>query len=66
MCTNNEWVDRIEPYNKNQVHYVCFVYPWAPKDIPEPSHSRVFREKYRSVKSVWSLLTVTDLLFVRH
>ena len=79
MCTNNEWVDRIEPYNKNQVYYVCFVYPWVsleyvwgvswpltPKDIPEPSHGRVFREKYRSVKSVWSLLTVTDLLFVRH
>ena len=32
----------------------------TPEDIPEPSHSRVFREKFHSVyvvKGVWSLLT---------
>ena len=41
---------------------------WPPtlEDIPEPSHGRVFREKFRSVhvvKGVWSLLT--DLFFNR-
>ena len=38
----------------------------TPKDIPDPSHGRVFREKFRSVyvvKGVWSLLT--DLLLNR-
>ena len=32
----------------------------TPEDIPEPSHGRVFCEKFRSayvVKGVWSLLT---------
>ena len=41
-------------------------WPPTPKDIPEPSHGRVFREKFRSVyvvKGVWSLLT--DLLLNR-
>ena len=36
------------------------------KDIPDPSHGRIFREKFRSVyvvKGVWSLLT--DLLLNR-
>ena len=35
-------------------------WPPTPEDIPEPSHGRVFREKFRSVyvvKGVWSLLT---------
>ena len=39
----------------------------TPEDIPEPSHSRVFCEKFRSVyvvKGVWNLLT--DLLLNRH
>ena len=42
-------------------------WPPTPKDIPEPSHGRVFCEKFRSVyvvKGVWSLLT--DLLFNRY
>ena len=46
--------------------YLGFTWPPTPKDIPEPSHGRVFREKFHSVLSgegVWSLLT--DLLFNR-
>ena len=42
-------------------------WPPTPKDIPEPSHGRVFREKFRSAyvsKGVWSLLT--DLFLNRH
>ena len=41
-------------------------WPPNPEDIPEPSHGRVLREKFRSVyvvKGVWSLLT--DLFFNR-
>ena len=41
-------------------------WPPTPEDIPEPSHGRVFREKFRSVyvvKGIWSLLT--DLFFNR-
>ena len=41
-------------------------WPPTPKDIPEPSHGRVYREKFRSVhvvKCVWSLLK--DLFFNR-
>ena len=40
--------------------------PPTPEDIPDPSHGRVFHEKFRSVyvvKGVWSLLT--DLLLNR-
>ena len=41
-------------------------WPLTPKNIPEPSHGTVFREKFRSVyvvKGVWSLLK--DLFFSR-
>ena len=41
-------------------------WPPTPKDIPEPGHGRVFREKFRSVyvvKGVWRLLN--DLFFNR-
>ena len=41
-------------------------WPPTPEDIPDPSHGRVFREKFSSVyvvKGVWSLLT--DLLLNR-
>ena len=41
-------------------------WPPTPEDIPDPSHGRVFREKFCSVyvvKGVWSLLT--DLLLNR-
>ena len=47
--------------------YLGVSWPPTPEDIPDPSHGRVFREKFRSVnvvKGVWSLLT--DLLLNRH
>ena len=54
----NHWVS---------LEYISGVsWPPTPEDIPDPSHGRVFREKFRSVyvvKGVWSLLT--DLLLNR-
>ena len=55
------WVGRNLEHSMSLI-WVCFGVsgPPTPKDIPEPSHSRVYREKFRSVyvvKGVWSLLT---------
>ena len=47
-------------------HILGVSWPPTRKDIPEPSHGRVLREKFRSVyvvKGVWSLLK--DLFFFR-
>ena len=56
MYCDSERLERLSKFRR----------PSTPKDIPEPSNGRIFREKVRSVyvvKGVWRLLT--DLLLNR-